>query len=186
MIEAVIFDLGGVLTDCPNTGLIRTVIERHGLRYATLSEHANDLAAYDRGEIGLDEFYRRCYPQIDDSVAHRLAEADLATYLTRNEDEIARLIRLHEDGMKVAVVSSVNAETAPLFRERFADAFAVCDAVLLSGETGIEKPSEELVAELNRRLDVPIDRMLFIDDDPECLDFAARCGAKTELYRKEK
>ncbi len=80
-------------------------------------------------------------------------------------DARGSLVTLRERGVRVALISNWDDRLrGTLERLGLADAF---DALVISGEEGVEKPDPEIFRRAAERLGVPAERSLMVGDDPE-------------------
>lgn len=72
--------------------------------------------------------------------------------------------RLRSNGYRVGLISNLAAEWIPAFRATGIEVHF--DAVVLSGESGFAKPDHRAFQLLAERLDVSLDELVVIDDQP--------------------
>jgi putative hydrolase of the HAD superfamily len=84
---------------------------------------------------------------------------------------------LKNAGVRVALLSNSWGNTYP--RDRID---AVFDLVVISAEVGMRKPNPDIFAHALDLLDVPPERVVFIDDAEPNTDAAARLGMHTVLH----
>jgi len=88
----------------------------------------------------------------------------------------ACLARLRERGVRCALISNWDVRLRQTLDEL--DLLGAFDAVVISGEVGIEKPDPGIFARAARRLNVPAERSLMVGDDRETdLSGARQAGA---------
>jgi putative hydrolase of the HAD superfamily len=98
------------------------------------------------------------------------------------EDSIPTLRRLRERGVRTAVVSNCDHAVGPLV-----EALGLkdeVDALVLSYEIGVHKPSAGIYLAALEALDARPERAVFVDDQPEYLDGAAALGIETRYIRR--
>ena len=81
---------------------------------------------------------------------------------------------------KIGLLSNANRDSVE--RRMPADALAMMDAVVVSGEVGYMKPDSEIFELTAKRLDVLPDQMVFIDDLQDYVDAARRLGIPSVRY----
>lgn len=134
--------------------------------------------------------------EVFDAVAVRYALSEsvdslLATYQRRvvelstpTQGAISCLRDLRAEGFMVAIVS--NGSTAQQHGK--IDALGLrdlVDAVIVSGDLGIEKPDAGIFEAASRATEVPLDRAWMVGDSPiHDIAGAGRCGAKTAWLRR--
>ena len=89
--------------------------------------------------------------------------------------------RLKKAGYPVYGLSNWSAETFPLVREKY-DFFNLLDDIILSGEVGAIKPEPEFFEIALRKIGLPAQQCLFIDDAPANIEQAQKMGFSTVLF----
>lgn len=191
VVDAVLFDYGGVLT-LPVRESIDAWLEADGIDPASfsrtlkawLSRDAQDgtpIHRLETGELSVPEF-------------DALLAAELATVDGRPVDPVGVLKRLFagmqpdpamfalvEDlraaGVRVGLLSNSWGNTYP--RERID---ALFDPVVISGEVGMRKPLAPIYELALERLGTPAGRVLFIDDAEPNILGARRVGLQAFLH----
>lgn len=98
------------------------------------------------------------------------------------DDSIPTLRRLREQGVRTALVSNCDHFAGPLV-----DALGLedeVDALVLSFEVGVHKPSPGIYLAALRALGARPEQAVFVDDQPEYLDGAAALGIGTRYIRR--
>lgn len=98
------------------------------------------------------------------------------------EDSLPTLRRLHEQGIRTAVVSNCDHFAGPLV-ETLGLKDEV-DALVLSFEVGVHKPSPGIYLAALQALGARPEQAVFVDDQPEYLDGAAALGIGTRYIRR--
>lgn len=183
-IDAVVFDLGGVLIDWNPRHLYRQLfadeqeMEHFLATVCTLEWHV----AHDLGE----DTKESCAAL---ALAHP-EHADLIhAWADRSEDMIggaiagtvALLADLTSRGVRCYVLSNMERETFPVRRERF-EFMEWFDGHLISGLEGVVKPDPRIFRRLLRRFDLQPSRTLFIDDDAANVEAATALGIHAMLF----
>ncbi len=183
-VEAVVFDVGGVLVDWDPRYLYRTVfddpeeMERFLAEVCTPEWHA----PHDRGVSTAEscaELARR-HPEE--------AERIWAWWLRSEEmvgGEIPGTARVVEElvaaGRRCYALTNMEAETYPLRRERFSF-FTWFDGVVVSGQEGISKPDPEIFFRLLDRYSLDAGATLFVDDNERNVETAESLGMQTVRF----
>jgi 2-haloacid dehalogenase len=180
-IEAVVFDIGGVLVDWNPRHLYRQVfddeeaMERFLDRICTSEWHD----AHDRGASMVES----CARLAD---AHPDHASEIRAWANRSEemiggvfeDTIEILRELTGAGIACYALSNMEAETFPLRFERF-PFFGLFDGIVISGLEGMAKPDPEIFELLLDRFGLVPEATVFIDDNIGNLRPASDLGLAT-------
>lgn len=183
-IEAVVFDIGGVLLDWDPRYLYRELIddpdemERFLSEVCTLEWHA----AHDRGV----PFEQSCAALAAEHPEH--AELIWA-WARRSEDMVAGPIKetveilreLRDGGVPLYALTNMEAETYPLRRDRYAFLQWFRGTVVSSAE-GVIKPDPEIFRRLLDRFGLRAPTTLLIDDAARNVEAARAVGMQAVRY----
>jgi epoxide hydrolase-like predicted phosphatase len=186
--SAVLFDLGGVLTQ-PLTPLVieaalATGLDLSGLQEVVrpmfVSEGDGDEAAHqmERGELSLDEFIEQVENGGTDGGTDHLGEVLRALFIPTSEHYVFQHFSPHPEmvsfvqsvqaaGYVTAVVSNVIAEWLPTWTKVLSESGLVFDELIMSCEVGLRKPNSAMYLHAVDRLGrfgVRPESALFIDD----------------------
>jgi 2-haloacid dehalogenase len=178
MIEAVVFDLGGVLADWDREHLYRKLIpdpaERRRFLDQVVTMEFN--AELDRG-APFDETVARLVERFP-------AQADLITaYRDRWEEmlpgdfatTVAILSELVDSGVRCYALTNWSAETFPLAEARF-PWLELFTGIVVSGREGMVKPEAAIFSVLSERHQLTPARTVVVDDSPGNVEAAAALG----------
>jgi 2-haloacid dehalogenase len=177
-IDAVVFDLGGVLIDWNPRHLYRKLFEDEAKMERFLAEVCSPVwnVTLDAGmsfDEGIAELLRR-HP--DEAHLIRAWKERWEEMLGGAiEGAVALLQELHAAGMPLYALTNWSAETFPIgrrhfpFLERFRD-------IVVSGQEKIVKPDPRIFELLVRRTGVAPERTVFIDDAERNVAAAERLG----------
>jgi 2-haloacid dehalogenase len=183
-VDAVVFDLGGVLIDWNPRHLYRKLFEDEAKMERFLSEVCSPVwnVTLDAGmsfDEGIAELLRR-HP--DESHLIRAWKERWEEMLGGAiEGAVALLDELHAAGMPLYALTNWSAETFPIgrrhfpFLERFRD-------IVVSGQEKIVKPDPRIFELLVRRTGVAPERTVFIDDGERNVAAAARLGFRAVRF----
>lgn len=185
MIDAVVFDIGGVLLDWDPRHLYRKVFDDEEAMERFLGSICTP-AWHDRHDRGAS---------IEESCA-RLADThpeyadEIWAWWTRGEEMVAGafeenvriLFDLTDAGVSCYALSNMEAETFPLRVGRF-PFFGLFEGIVISGLEGTAKPDSRIFELLLERFELDAGTTVFIDDNAENLRPAAALGMSTVHYR---
>jgi epoxide hydrolase-like predicted phosphatase len=177
-IEAVVFDIGGVLEKTPRTGWPERWAARLGLTPAEFSERMTPInRAGSLGEITeaeVDERLAAAYG-LDDATLAELNADMWQEYLGSLDEPVAAYFASLRPRYRTGILS--NSFVGAREREEAAYGFAeMCDVVVYSHEEGVAKPDPRSYAIVCRRLGVAPERTAFLDDLPANVDAARALG----------
>ncbi|MBQ6010721.1 MAG: HAD-IA family hydrolase [Kiritimatiellae bacterium] len=190
-VDGVVFDFGGVMTVspkdddwpvyayCAKFGVDRAAVDRGWQRYRNL---------WDGGFISFAELYGRTFADAGATIGAAqldvLWELDAADWFrTLRTDTLALMRRLKTSGKKLGVLSNLSPESYErLFVPRCAEYRALLDAEVISGLELLFKPEEPIYRLTERRMGLPPDRLIFLDDTESNVLAARAFGWRAEIY----
>lgn len=183
-IEAVVFDIGGVLLDWNPRHLYRKLfsddqaMERFLAEVCTLEWHD----AHDRGvpfEQSCAELAAR-YPEYSDLIwAWGSRSEEMIAGPLEASVEVLRAVKA--SGAHCYALTNMEAETYPLRRARF-EFLAWFEGTVVSAFEGIAKPDLEIFQRLLCRFELAAENTLMIDDSVRNVDAARRVGMQTVRF----
>lgn len=183
MIEAVLFDWGGVLIDDPAPGLMDYCAKALGVPVKDYTRAHNQYGEeFQKGLLEETVFWQRICDALHCRLPRRPSlwgEAFRAVYAPRDA-VFALARRLREAGYKTSLLSNTEKPAMEFFLELGYDVF---DTLTFSCAEGAAKPEREIYEIAARKLDAAPSRCVLIDDR---LDFVARArsaGMKAIMYR---
>jgi len=183
-IDAVVFDLGGVLVDWNPRHLYRQLFDDEADMECFLAEICSLEwhVAHDLGhdiEASCAELAAR-HPEHADLIR---AWADRSEEMVRGAiDGTVEILRaLKEAGVPVYALSNMERETFPLRVERF-DFLRWFDGYVISGLEGVVKPDRKIFELLITRFDLVPSRTLFVDDSAVNVDAAIAAGLRAVQF----
>jgi epoxide hydrolase-like predicted phosphatase len=184
-IQAVVFDIGGVLELTPDLGVTGTWESRLGLASGELDERMSDI--WRGGSIGtISE------QEVHQALAERLGfdEEQLADFMgdiwreylgTANTELIDYAGRLRPR-YRTGIVS--NSFVGAGEREQAAYGFEdLVDEIVYSQECGMSKPDPRIYALACERLQADPAQVAFLDDSELCVAGARQAGIQAVLYQ---
>jgi epoxide hydrolase-like predicted phosphatase len=184
-IQAVVFDIGGVLELTPDLGVIEMWESRLGLAPGELNERMND--AWHCGSIGTiseDEVHQALAERLGMDEQQRAAfMGDIwREYLGTANTELIDYARRLRPRYRTGIVS--NSFVGAREREQAAYGFEdLVDEIIYSHECGMSKPSPGIYALACERLGSDPAQMVFLDDSEPCVAGARQAGMQAVLYR---
>jgi len=184
-IQAVVFDIGGVLELNPDLGVTGTWEPRLGLAPGELNDRMND--AWRCGSIGTiseDEVHQALTERLG------LDELQLAEfmgdiwreYLGTANTELIGYARGLRPRYRTGIVS--NSFVGAREREQAAYGFGdLVDEIIYSHECGMSKPDPGIYALACERLQTDPAQMVFVDDSGPCVAGARQAGMQAVLYQ---
>ena len=97
------------------------------------------------------------------------------------ESTVAILEELHRAGVALYALTNWSAELFPYAVERFSF-LRMFDDIIVSGEVGAAKPSAAVFEILARRVPVPLERCVFVDDHDANVAAASEAGMDAILF----
>jgi putative hydrolase of the HAD superfamily len=187
--RALLIDYGGVLTSPPADSFRQWLTEDKvdPQRFRTLmrtwfgtdapTDEARGNIAYEleTGRLSPADFEARLARELVHTDGSPVESAGVLSRMfagfTSEPSMVDAVRRLHAAGVKTALVSNSWGFNYP--REGFGELF---DAVVISGEEGIRKPDAEIYLLAAKRLDVPPEVCVFVDDLAANIRGAAAVG----------
>ena len=191
MVEAVIWDFGGVLTTSPFEAFNRYEHERglptdfiRGIN-ATNAEH-NAWAQFESAAVDIDEF-DTLFAEESAAAGHRVPGKDVIALLSGDvRPRMVAALRACKARFKVAcITNNVKSGQGPgMARDasraaQVGDVMALFDLIVESSVEGIRKPNPEIYQLTCRRLEVAPERCVFLDDLGINLKPARAMGMRT-------
>jgi putative hydrolase of the HAD superfamily len=184
-IEAVVFDIGGVLEITPSLGVAEMWESRLGLEPGEINKRTQDI--WEAGSIGT----------ISELVVHQALRERLGLdarqleefmgmiwreYLGTANTELIAYVRRLRPRYRTGIVS--NRFVGAREREQAAYGFEnLVDEIVYSHECGMSKPDPGIYALACERLRTEPTRMVFLDDYGPCVTGAREAGIRAVLYQ---
>ena len=183
MIRGVIFDFGNVICSFDVEIFLAKLHEWSGLDVETLRDriYGSRLhSRYERGEISSERFYR----EISRLTGARVSAEEFAegfTDIFTPLESTHGLIRALKGRYRLGLLSNTN-EWHFERHIRKVPVFPLFDAVTLSFEVGALKPEPEIYLDALRKLSLPPEACVFIDDIGKYAEGAAALGIRGIRY----
>lgn len=184
-IEAVVFDVGGVLLDWNPRHLYRKLFADESEMEMFLTEICSPAwhASHDRGvstAASCEELASR-YPEYSELIwAWSRRSEEMIGGVDAGTVEVLRAVK--ETGMPCYALTNMEAETYPLRLRRF-PFLRWFDGTVVSGQEGVAKPDPAIFTRLLDRFGLMAKTTLMIDDTEENLYVASKLGMQTVQFR---
>ena len=184
MIQVLLFDLGGVLVEfdgiAPLIALSGNRLDSEGARRFWLTSPA--VHEFETGRCGAEEFARRAVAELGLTMTPEVFLPLFVSWDHGPMDGALDLLDALKPHFLLACLSNNNVLHWNRLREetKLPEKFHRC---YLSQEIGLMKPAPESFAHVVRDLGVRPERILFFDDNPECVDAAQQVGLTARRVR---
>jgi 2-haloacid dehalogenase len=183
-VDAVIFDIGGVLLDWNPRHLYRKLFVDEAEMEVFLTEICSPAwhVPHDRGvstAASCAELAAR-HPEFADLIwAWSTRSEEMINGVDAESVEILRAVK--ETGMPCYALTNMEEETYPLRLERF-PFLSWFDGTIVSGREGVAKPEPAIFRRLLERFGLKPGSTLMIDDTRENIEAASTLGIQTILF----
>jgi putative hydrolase of the HAD superfamily len=182
MIEAVLFDWGGVLIENPAPGLMAYCAKALAVPVEDyVRAHNAHAEAFQKGWVPEEVFWQGVCGDLNRPLPRQASlwgEAFRAVYRPR-EKVFALARRLRTRGCKTSLLSNTEAPAMEFFLELGYDAF---DALTFSCAEGVFKPQREIYERAAQKLGTGSARCVLIDDRLDFVEGARNAGMKGIVY----
>lgn len=187
-VDAVVFDLGGVLVDWNPRHLYRKLFVGDDLGMecflATVCTQTRN-EQHDRGRSFSESIAELCirYPSFEVMIrAYRARWPEMLNGPI--EGSVEALAELARSGQRLFALTNWSAETFPIALERY-EFLQWFDGIVVSGDEGMAKPDVEIYELLLDRFGLTASRTLFIDDTLVNVRAAHSLGLQALHFRSE-
>jgi len=183
--QAVIFDLGGVLIDWNPNYLYRKIFGGDQAKIDWFLAEICPTAWNEKQDAG-----RSLAIATEERVAaHPEWENEIRAFYERWSEMVGGLVPgtadimrdLRAAGVPLYALSNWSAETFPLIRHRF-DEIDLFDKIFMSGEYGFAKPDERLYRAAFDGIGMPVEQLIFIDDNLRNIAAAEKLRLKSLVF----
>lgn len=183
MINAVIFDWGGVLIEDPTKKLISIFAEILKINKKELIPlYSKYKDAFQRGKLSEDEYWKNIcnYFNINEPSIGSLWRYALRFSYKENKDVFSLASSLKKNRYKIGILSNTEPPSIEFFLEQN---YKIFDTIIFSCKEGYRKPEREIYEIAISNLNLSPEESVFIDDKKENLDGAQKIGIKTILFK---
>jgi 2-haloacid dehalogenase len=178
-VNAVVFDLGGVLIDWNPRYLYRTFFPDDEAGMERFLEEIGFAAWNDKQDAGRP--FAEAVAEL--TALHPHHTDKIAAFWTNWAESLGDAIdgtvsilrRLKKAGVPLYALTNWSAETFPVARQRF-DFLTLFDGILVSGEEKIRKPDAAIFHLMQQRFSLEPGRTIFIDDTAKNIAAAEKLG----------
>jgi glucose-1-phosphatase len=192
-LEAIIFDLGGVIYDIDYQRTIDTFIalgaDPQKVMYSQAAQ-SGLFDDYETGKISSDVFVEALQREMPQGISKQEIQNAWNAILIGQPPHRLDFLKELRKRIPIFLLSNTNALHIELIYEQLKNEFGVegyapfFDEVFLSFELGLRKPHVETFQEVIRRSGVNPQTTLFIDDSPQHLVGAQQAGLQTYHHIK--
>jgi putative hydrolase of the HAD superfamily len=183
-IQAVVFDIGGVLEITPSLGVTERWETRLGLRAGEINERMEDV--WYGGSVGLisEADVQRALAErfgLDEQQVDEFMGWTWREYLGTANTELIEYARRLRSRYRTGILS--NSFVGAREREQAAYGFEdLVDEIIYSHECGLSKPDPAIYALTCERLRVAPQQVVFLDDHEPNVEGARQAGIHAVLY----
>ncbi len=190
MINAIVFDIGGVLIDLDLSRCIHAFQTILGFdRITELLDPSHQKGIYGEMEAGrLSHEHFRELILAESRPGSKKEDVDrcMGALLLGMPEETAALVNRLSERYPLYLLSNNNpismARTYEIMREAGVEPDRTFKEQFISCDMKMRKPSRQIFDEVVRRIGLPADEILFIDDNPENVDAGREAGLQSRLY----
>jgi epoxide hydrolase-like predicted phosphatase len=181
-IQAVIWDMGGVLVRTEDYQPRQQLAEQYGLTRLELEDLVFGTASADLASLGKIS-YREHFQQIGRTLninGKMLEEFEHKFWAGDRMDwELISFIKNLRPKYKTGLLSNAWSDSKKIVESAFAFSFEqVFDTTVFSADVGLMKPDEAIYALVLSQLNCAAETAVFIDDMPENIEAAREAGLK--------
>lgn len=184
MITAIGFDWGGVLYSEPGgplylklMDLLNVSLDDYNAAYFRYNKQANS------GQITWHELWKSVLTELDklDFLEQVLALSIESMDKVLDVDILKLVDKLRTNGYKVGLLTNNTSEKAAELRAEGLETHF--DAFVVSEEVGLAKPDPAIYRQFAAALDIELRELIFVDDSPQSLSTAEKCGYMPILFK---
>lgn len=186
MRPTIFFDFGNVIGFFDHQRAIRQLLPFTDLSAPELTRrlYSTQLEErYERGELTTPELFEQLQPLGNLTCTAEFFEQVFCDIFWPNPPVIDLVPRLAKAGYRLFLASNTNEAHYRKFRVMFADTLAHFTGLVVSHEARARKPTAAFFEYAQRLANVPASDCVFIDDLPENIAGATRCGWDGIVYQ---
>lgn len=189
MTKAIVFDMGGVLIDLHLDRCKKNFKEIAGFaeidRILDACHQRGAICDLEDGTITEQQFYDEIIAHSNPGTTPATVRECLCSLVGDVPADKAALLMELKDKYPLYILSNNNPITMVRSAERFAEAGAplsIFKEIFISSYMKLSKPSTEIYREAIRRIGLPPEEILFIDDSPKNVTAACSLGIDAVLF----
>ena len=183
-LEAVIFDLGGVVFGISLDPIIKSWSESSGVPVQEMAEKFRADSHYERfetSEISPSEYRAHVCDVLGMQISPEDFDRGWNSIYLDVLPGIEPLLAELRQRLRLVVLTNTNQIHAPVWRERYADILTYFERIFASHEIGARKPELEAFKIVLDYLGIEPDRTIFFDDNPENVRGATAVGINASV-----
>ncbi len=182
MIEAIILDIGGVLTNRRGKTFAKEFSSLYGLEKDYVKQVFDECFkdTYELGKIGTDQYLTDFIDKIDVDI-----EKDELSKILKScnvvDQEVYSIVKELHKKYKLAILSN----SLPIFTEDLYEKIdmGLFDVIVFSDKVGMKKPNQDIYLHTLNELGLSADKCLFMDDNKKNIEVGEELGIKGILYK---
>lgn len=178
-VDALLFDLGGVIVDIDFRRVFEAWSADSGVPAATLASRFSMDAYYERherGEIPVADYFDSLRSSLGIRLTDQQFERGWNAVFVGEVPGIARLLRGVQAHFPLYVFSNSNAAHHDYWAREYASTLSMFRKVFVSSDLGRRKPEFEAYTAVARAMGAPLSGILFFDDLKDNVDAAQQTG----------
>jgi len=186
-IEAVIFDLGGVLIDFDHTiaaKKISSFSNKSFLEIFNLFFDSPLTGLFEEGRILPLDFFLEVKKLLNLNLKYEdfLPIWNEIFFLTEKNKQVYHLAKQLKNNYKIGLISNINILHFDYLKKNFS-IFDIFDSIITSFEVGVRKPNPLIYQKALRALETKPQRIFYTDDRQELIQEAKKLGFKSFCFK---
>lgn len=180
MNQVLLFDLGGVVSETKFDRILNKYAQKYNWNLEEMKDNifSDEYMALLAGKMDLEEFSHWLAGEIEELSISELKEfVEEYYYSEETKQEVVNLIGRIESQYQLGLVTndigSLNEKLSYL------GLTGIFDKIINSSQVGYCKPQVEIYQAALEEFKVPGEKVIYIDNDPVCLENASSLGIKT-------
>ncbi|MBM7556210.1 HAD hydrolase-like protein [Halanaerobacter jeridensis] len=179
MKQVLLFDLGGVVSETKFERVLDKYAQKYNWNLAEMKENifSEEYMALLAGKMNLEEFSHWLAGEIEELSIPELKEFVTEYYYSEEpKEEVVNLIERIDSQYQLGLVTN---DIGRLDEKlAYLNLTGVFDKIINSSQVGYCKPQVEIYQSALEKFDVKGEKVIYIDNDPVCLNNAASLGIK--------